>query len=191
MRDLSRSELDWTTEQVDQFDASSFVDRHSAFEGTFRSQRDIRIEGEFKGSVSCDGLVFVAEGAVVAATIEAEHVTVAGDLSGEMRCRGRLQILPSGKVRARVATSSLVIQEGAVYEGQLEMAGVERSAPRSIRTRTEPTVARLEPGQPERTAGSGTTFIRRLGGQEAPWDGGETSQQSSANEEDQSTDPAG
>ncbi len=77
--------------------------------------------------MACEGTLFVSEGATIAATVEAEHITVAGELTGEIRCRGRLQILPSGRVRANVSTGSLVIQEGAIYEGQLEMAGIERS----------------------------------------------------------------
>jgi cytoskeletal protein CcmA (bactofilin family) len=170
MRDLSVADFDWNAESQESFEAASLVDRHSAFDGNFRSQRDLRVEGELKGNVACDGTLFVAEGATVTASIDAEHVTVAGDLSGEVRCRGRLQILPSGRVRAKVSTGSLVIQEGAVYEGQLEMAGIERSAPRPLRARSAASSVSLDAGQGERTAGNGTTFIRRLGSPEAPWE---------------------
>lgn len=170
MRELSRSDLDWAEEQPEAFDAASFVDRHSAFDGSFRTHRDLRIEGELKGTISCDGTLFVAEGANVSATIDAEHVTVAGDLSGEIRCRGRLQILPSGRVHAQVSTSSLVIQEGAIYEGQLEMAGLERSAPRPLRARIANTPTSIDSGSQDQSTGNGTTFIRRFGGSEAPWE---------------------
>ena len=133
MRDLTTADLDWNDESAASFDTASLVDRHSAFDGNFRSQRDLRVEGELKGNVLCEGTLFVSEGATIAATVEAEHVTVAGELTGEIRCRGRLQILPSGRERASVSTGSLVIQEGAIYEGQLEMAGVELSALKRLR----------------------------------------------------------
>lgn len=170
MRELSGAEFDWNDESAMSFDAASLVDRHSVFEGTFRSQRDIRVEGEVKGTVACDGTLFVAEGATVAATVDAEHISVAGDLSGEIRCRGRLHIMPSGRVRAKVSTNALVIQEGAVYEGQLEMAGIERAAPRPLRSRSTPGPVSLEAVAADRQTGSGTTFIRRLGSPEAPWE---------------------
>jgi cytoskeletal protein CcmA (bactofilin family) len=169
MRDLSTGDLELNDDPVASFDTASLVDRHSAFDGTFRSQRDLRVEGELKGNVTCEGTLFVSEGATIAATVDAEHITVAGELTGEIRCRGRVQILPSGRVRATVSTGSLVIQEGAIYEGQLEMAGIERSALRPIRTR--PSIAstsgdsRVDELQP----GNGTTYIRRLGSPEAPW----------------------
>jgi len=170
MRDLSTADLDWNDESVASFDTASLVDRHSLFDGNFRSQRDLRVEGELKGNVSCEGTLFVSEGATIAATVEAEHVTVAGELTGEIRCRGRLQILPSGRVRASVSTGSLVIQEGAIYEGQLEMAGIERSALRPIRVRSSIASVSNDPGPAEAQPGNGTTYIRRLGSPEAPWE---------------------
>ena len=124
MRDLSTTDLDWNDQSAASFDTASLVDRHSTFDGNFRSQRDLRVEGELKGNVTCEGTLFVSEGATISATVEAEHVTVAGELTGEIRCRGRLQILPSGRVRANVSTGSLVIQEGAIYEGELRMSNV-------------------------------------------------------------------
>ena len=170
MRDLTTDDLDWSNEAVTSFETVSLVDRHSTFDGTFRAQRDLRVEGEVKGNVTCDGTLFISEGAAVAATVDAEHITVAGDLSGEIRCRGRLQILPSGRVRANVTTGSLVIQEGAIYEGQLEMAGVERSGLRPLRPRPTINPVSIDTGAPEHQAGNGTTFIRRLGSPEAPWE---------------------
>ena len=170
MRDLSTADFDWNGESASSFETASLIDRHSSFDGNFRSQRDLRVEGELKGTVSCDGTLFVAEGAALSANIDAEHVTVAGDLSGEVRCRGRFQILPSGRVRARVSTGSLVIQEGAIYEGQLEMAGLERPVPRPLRGRPAANSVSLEASAGgERPTGNGTTFIRRLGSPEAPW----------------------
>ena len=170
MRDLSTADLEWSDETATSFEAVSMVDRHSAFDGHFRTQRDLRVEGELKGNVTCGGTLFISEGATVAASVDAEHIAVAGDLSGDIQCRGRLQILPSGRVRANVSTGSLVIQEGAIYEGQLEMAGIERAAPRPLRARAAINSVSLESGPTERQPANGTTFIRRLGSPEAPWE---------------------
>jgi cytoskeletal protein CcmA (bactofilin family) len=169
MRDLSTSDLDWVDDSAGSFETASIVDRHSAFDGNFRSQRDLRVDGELKGNVTCEGTLFVSEGATISAAVEAEHITVAGELSGEIRCRGRFQILPSGRVRANVSAGSLVIQDGAIYEGQLEMVGIERSTLRPIRTRSAVVTAGGDPAESERQPENGTTYIRRLGSPEAPW----------------------
>lgn len=150
-------------------DAFSLIDRDSSFDGTWRSERDLRIEGEAKGTIECRGTLFVADGAVVHATVEAEGVVVAGELTGEIRCRGRLQLMPSGRVRGKVSTRGLVINEGAIYEGQLEMPAGDGEGRSSQATFNAPV--------PISAAGEGrggaTTFIRRLGGPETPWDDAE------------------
>ena len=193
-------------------DSISVIDQHSNFDGTFRSSRDVRVEGEVKGTIECEGTLFVAQGANVTAKIEAENITVAGDLNGDVRCRGRLRIMPSGRVRGKVSTETLVINEGAFYEGQLEMAsaaertGLTAGTPRALSainhgptglTLSEPRSARTG-GSPGTGAGVGTapaggeggggspaptnTFIRRFGGPETPWD-------SRQDDDDETPDP--
>lgn len=99
----------------------SLIDRHSAIEGTFTSERDLRIEGKMRGTLHCQGLLYIAEGADVDATVEAANITVAGEMRGQITCRGKLQIMPSGHVYASVDTQSLVINEGALIDGELRM----------------------------------------------------------------------
>jgi cytoskeletal protein CcmA (bactofilin family) len=177
-------------------DSFSVIDRHSNFDGTFRSSRDLRIEGEVKGTIECQGTLFVAQGANVSAKVEAENIAVAGDLNGDIRCLGRLQIMPSGRVRGKVSTITLVINEGAYYEGQLEMAPPEDrlagGAPRPIAPRpavaapvslppaaTGPVKPTPAPTGGESAGATPSTFIRRLGGPETPWEnrGGEQSEE--------------
>jgi cytoskeletal protein CcmA (bactofilin family) len=158
-------------------DTFSVIDRNSIFDGTFQTTRDLRVEGEVKGTIECKGTLFVATGATVGAKVEAENVTVAGDLNGEIRCRGRLQIMPSGKVRGKVVTQTLVINEGALYEGQLEMTAPDKRIPASApRPTTQPADQKppvaisTAASRAAATDGSGSTFIRRLGGPETPWE---------------------
>jgi cytoskeletal protein CcmA (bactofilin family) len=167
-------------------DTFSVIDRNSIFDGTFQTTRDLRVEGEVKGTIECKGTLFVATGATVGAKVEADNVTVAGDLNGEIRCRGRLQIMPSGKVRGKVVTQTLVINEGALYEGQLEMTASDKrlqpAPPRPVQqTEQKPPVAiSTAASRAAATDGSGSTFIRRLGGPETPWESREGDEQADA-----------
>jgi cytoskeletal protein CcmA (bactofilin family) len=165
-----------------QEDSVSVFDRYSSFDGTFNLTRDLRVEGQVKGTITCQGTLFVAQGSSVNATVDAENITVAGDLDGEIVCRGKLQILSTGKVHGKLTTASLVINEGAVYEGELVMeTGDARGTSREyVRPRnTSPSapsgLASNEAPRSESTTstggGSSSTFIRRFGGQEQPAEG--------------------
>lgn len=170
----------------DQNESMSVIDRFSSFDGTYQSTRDVRIEGKVKGAIECQGTVHIAQGANVNARIEADNISVAGDLDGDIHCRGRLQILPSGKVRGKINTVTLVINEGAHYEGELEMATQDNrlSAGRSGRARPSlssssspvPIGGASDPARSSEQAAigagqpGGNTFIRRFGGQETTWE---------------------
>jgi len=172
------SQGNFASEAATQEDSVSVFDRYSSFDGTFNLTRDLRVEGEVKGTITCQGTLFVAQGSSVNATVDAENITVAGDLDGEIVCRGKLQILSTGKVHGKLTTASLVINEGAVYEGELVMeTGDSRGQTRDyVRPRTSAPVSTAtvnpisESPRPDAPTGGGNTFIRRLGGQEANWD---------------------
>lgn len=162
-------------------DSISILDRFSNFDGTFHSSRDLRIEGQAKGTIECQGTLHIAQGASIDAKVEAENITVAGDLDGQVTCRGRLQILPSGRVRGTITTQTLVIHDGAFYEGELQMSTPDRQLGAGRRARTAGTGsgtasattaayegARTDESRTDLPAGS--TFIRRFGGQETTWD---------------------
>ncbi len=179
---------DYGTQADDQNESMSVIDRFSNFDGTYQSTRDVRIEGQVKGTIECQGTVHIAQGANVSARIEADNISVAGDLDGDINCRGRLQILPSGKVRGKINTVTLVINEGAHYEGELEMAARESRLSSGRSGRNRPSLSSSSNANPvpiggalpetargsQESAGAsqtgGNTFIRRFGGQETTWD---------------------
>jgi cytoskeletal protein CcmA (bactofilin family) len=111
---------------------TSVIDRHSEIDGTYNTSRDLRIEGLLTGSVNCDGVLFIADGAIVDATVDAASVIVSGQLSGNIRCRGRLEITATGSVGGEVETAALVIVEGARYEGQIKMSGAMESTEQPV-----------------------------------------------------------
>lgn len=126
----------------------SLVDRYSSIEGTFATSRDVRVEGVVRGKLTCQGLLYIAEGADVDATVDASNITVAGNLNGEITCRGRLQIASTGRVSATVTTDTLVIDEGAFYEGELNMQTSQSGRPRSSSVSGEtPSVLRRFSGE--------------------------------------------
>jgi cytoskeletal protein CcmA (bactofilin family) len=106
----------------------SFIDRDSHFSGTHATPNDLRVEGRFDGTIECTGTLIVAESADVNAQVTAGSVSVAGHLQGDIGCRGRFEILPTGRVEARVQAATIVVQEGARYEGEMRMGSTPAAA---------------------------------------------------------------
>ncbi|AEI45867.1 bactofilin family protein [Paenibacillus mucilaginosus] len=92
------------------------------FEGALRSEADLRIEGEFNGVLQASGEVAIGErGRVRTTDLRARDVVIAGRLEGRVEAEGRVRITSTGKLIGTVRAAVLMIEQGAVFQGQSEM----------------------------------------------------------------------
>lgn len=110
-------------------DAETVIGDGASIEGTIRSDRSIRVFGAVQGELESKQRVVVEESGKVSARITAEHVTVLGQVDGSIECSGRLEIASSARVAGEVSATTLVIQEGAVVEGNLRMSTMASTSP--------------------------------------------------------------
>jgi cytoskeletal protein CcmA (bactofilin family) len=107
-------------------DVQSVIGPQTSFSGTLRSETAVRILGAVDGEIISSQSVAIEESARVKARVTAETITVAGEVNGEIQCAGRVEIMPSGRVHGEIQAGTLVMQEGAFFEGNLKMgASVE------------------------------------------------------------------
>jgi cytoskeletal protein CcmA (bactofilin family) len=99
----------------------SLIDKHSSFDGLYRSTHNLRIQGVVDGEIDCQSTLTIDSEARVRAKVVAQNVTVGGSLEGEVNCPGRFEILPTGRVVGKVVAGMLQIHAGAFYQGDLSM----------------------------------------------------------------------
>ena len=85
----------------------------------------VRIDGVYQGSIKTVSSVIISEKGRVDADIEAENVSVSGQAKGSILAKGRLEILPTGRVWADVTVSSFLLDDGGKLHGALKMIGTE------------------------------------------------------------------
>ena len=98
----------------------TLIAREDRFEGTVRVHKLIRIAGWFKGRLEAPSVI-IEPGGTVDAEIIADDVVVAGEYTGNLLCRKRLEVQATGKVSGRLETLKLVLQEGAAMDGEIHM----------------------------------------------------------------------
>lgn len=91
------------------------------FDGHYRSERGVRIQGNARGSIESRQYILVEAGAQVEADLAAQEITIAGNFTGQITCQGRLEISASGVVQGVITTSALVVHEGGLLDGELHM----------------------------------------------------------------------
>jgi cytoskeletal protein CcmA (bactofilin family) len=89
--------------------------------GRIHGEGDLVIEGQVEGEVALRGDLTVAEGAeLTSKTVEAQSVTIAGALEGDVNASGPVRLGSSARVRGDLRGSTVSIDEGARFSGRLE-----------------------------------------------------------------------
>ena len=91
------------------------------FNGEYRSERGVRVQGRVEGSIESKGHILIEDQAQVIADLHAQDITVAGRYNGKVECRRRFEITPSGVVTGEINTDLLVVHEGGYFDGKLKM----------------------------------------------------------------------
>jgi cytoskeletal protein CcmA (bactofilin family) len=102
-------------------DGTTVIAPPGRVEGLLSSQRDLRIEGELKGTVRANGKVLVAESGAIEATVHGQVVVVAGSVTGDVLADEKIELQPSAVLRGDITAPRILIQEGATFEGQVFM----------------------------------------------------------------------
>lgn len=99
------------------------LDVNASMQGTlsFNDPVNLRINGKFQGKLKTLGQLTIGKDADVEATIEGENIFVMGKVRGNVRANGMLALHSTGVLYGDVIVANLVVEEGALFEGNCKM----------------------------------------------------------------------
>jgi cytoskeletal protein CcmA (bactofilin family) len=95
--------------------------------GQLYVEGDLHVGGTVEGEVEVTGNVDVAEGATVKASLAGRDVSISGDVSGAVTASKKLVVSRTGSLTGDVRVSSLAIQDGATFNGNVSMTGGQKA----------------------------------------------------------------
>lgn len=98
----------------------SCIGKGTKVSGKLNFREPARIEGEAEGEIIGDEIV-IAPGAMVTARIAAVRLTIGGNVNGEIIARERIELLPTARIRCTLTTPTLILNEGAQFDGDCKM----------------------------------------------------------------------
>lgn len=104
-----------------QRDLNGFLDRGSRMHGELQFDASFRVDGVFEGAVRSKGRLVVGERGEVDGEVQVAQVLVSGEVRGSIEAAEQIHIAPGGRVLADISTPSLMIEDGAVFEGRCTM----------------------------------------------------------------------
>jgi len=96
---------------------------------TFKDSVNLQINGRFDGTLDTKGNLAIGERAQVKATIQGESISIRGTVTGDIAATSRVELTPTARVTGKISTPRIVMQDGAVFQGTLEMVGRQGAGP--------------------------------------------------------------
>lgn len=113
------------------------VGKDTLIKGNVVSKGVLRIEGKVEGEIEHAGDVIVGEGGTVTAKVKATRLSLAGNISGDVEVDNRIELAPSARLSGDVKTAELIVAEGAMLNGAVEMKEQEKTTGKAAES--EPT----------------------------------------------------
>jgi cytoskeletal protein CcmA (bactofilin family) len=85
--------------------------------GSFISKGNARIDGRIEGTVSVAGDLVIGQSAVLKANIEAQTISLAGEIRGNVKAYDLLDLGPTARLYGDINTKQLKIDQGARFVG--------------------------------------------------------------------------
>ena len=113
----------------------SLIGSGTVVEGKIRTDGSIRVDGRLVGDVVAKANAAVGINGVVEGTVTAHNVSLAGKVSGTVTASEKLILEAKSVMRGDVRASRLVVDEGALFDGQCAMTS--QSGPGRIASQRE------------------------------------------------------
>ncbi len=107
---------------VDVGEIKAFLGEGTEFKGILSFEGTVRVDGYLEGEIVGDDLLIVGEPGLIRARIEVGTIVNSGRIEGNIQAKKRVELLASSLVIGNIKTPSLVVAEGATFNGSCEMA---------------------------------------------------------------------
>src|SRR6185436_6644103 len=108
---------------------SGFVGGGTDVTGEANFKAMMRVDGHFSGRISSSsGTLIVGANGRVDANIEVAVAVIHGNINGDIIATQRLELGRAAKVNGNIQTPSLIIEQGAMFEGTCKMLQMSQAA---------------------------------------------------------------
>lgn len=110
-----------------QGDLTALLGKGVEFSGRLVFQGMVRIDGKFSGDITTDDTLIIGENGEVSAKMVAGSVVIMGSFCGDILARSNIEISSTGKLQGNIATPSLSVEPGAMFDGNCRMENIEEA----------------------------------------------------------------
>ncbi len=114
---------------LDERRRAGWIGRSVRVEGKVISTEDLTIDGHVEGSIEVgDHCLTIGPSSTIEADVFAKNVTISGAVMGNVIAREQLDVRATGSVVGDIVAPRLVMAEGAVITGQVDVGGRRKTS---------------------------------------------------------------
>jgi cytoskeletal protein CcmA (bactofilin family) len=102
-------------------DQINIIGKGITIRGSLTGAGDLVIEGRVEGQIALKNHLTIEGSGLVEADIRADELTINGTASGNIDASTKVSISQSAKVNGDIKATRVVIEDGAVFNGSIEM----------------------------------------------------------------------
>jgi cytoskeletal protein CcmA (bactofilin family) len=99
----------------------SLLDSQLSIDGDIDTEGSLRIDGRLHGNILRSDTVVLGAGASMNGDVHAREVIVGGTLTGNVYASERVELQPTAVVTGNITSQLVLVQEGGVINGRVEM----------------------------------------------------------------------
>lgn len=88
---------------------------------TLKSKSSVQVNGRFYGDMEIEASLVVGESGYIEGNVVSDFLLVAGQIQGNLNITGQLHLTKTSRVSGDIHTSSIIIDEGALIDGNCHM----------------------------------------------------------------------
>lgn len=101
--------------------ATTMIAEDVEITGNVKSANQIQFDGKLNGDLNCTGIAMLGKTAAIKGNVNAESVTVAGNVIGNVTAKDRIEMKSSAKVQGDIRAKRLTVEDGVTFVGKSEV----------------------------------------------------------------------
>jgi cytoskeletal protein CcmA (bactofilin family) len=118
---------------------SSLIGRSMFIKGDLESEENLVIEGKMEGTLKAKNQVIVGKDGLVKADVEGHEVIIRGKIVGNVKGYNKVTIEPEGELIGNIIAQRVVLAEGSIFKGSIDMSVKEEEEAPQEEEQTEET----------------------------------------------------
>jgi cytoskeletal protein CcmA (bactofilin family) len=111
---------------------STVLAKGAFFNGKLRVEGNLRIDGDFEGTLEGSGTVVVGKGGFLRGEFKVKDAFINGKLTGNLTAQEKIELQAGAHVEGDLRCKDITIEQGAYFDGTCKMGAGEKAEKKPV-----------------------------------------------------------